>query len=495
MSSQSITYETCQYSVNNSCHSFSVLREIAMSEDQESPDFSHLPDVIWVRTFNYLPLADQRNLASTCHALHDVFNHPSLWSSQTIYIIGQEDNWTRGSSFGASHYLQLAKRYGKYFQNLTIIILGHLQQLSPQWERLFTEVGEQCRLESLTLELGRLTSRPFHLYGFAPKRTAVKAIISFVKNAFRMRHVHVRSWPMFQEIYDNPECNIFQAMMSNPKMKDLESLSVFMMDKKETEWSERRPILLSPTATTALVTHFSYLTYLGLRSPMITQELIEELAEPTRTRMKIFGIFVHYLSPQKYPGFGIPSVPSSSWTKLIQRCPELQVELTIFLRVSHLDLANMIKPEVPVTSLTFMKYSGIDPFILNSMYTIHHKTFTKFYSYCDSKEIDNELIEMVTKCKDLNEFVYYGDISVTTVTAIVEAAGARLQKFVVLEKNIQIPDQVEADDDEVIRMNEAGELVMVEFLKFHQSEDLRQEQLAEMRKRVSECLGYDWSPA
>ena len=141
-----------------------------------------------------------------------------------------------------------------------------------------------------------------------------------------------------------------------------------------------------------------------------------------------------------------------------------------------------------------MKYSGIDPFILNSLYTIHQKTVTKFYSYCDSKEIDIELIEMVTKCKDLKDFVYHGDISVTPVTEIARAAGERLQKFVVLEKNIQTPEEVDADDDEVIRRNEAGELVMVEFLKFHQSDDLRQERLAEMRKQVSECLGYDWSP-
>ena len=466
-----------------------------MSEEHPGgPDFSHLPDVIWVRTFSYLSLADQRNLATTCHALRDVFSHPSLWSNQTIYIFGQDDNWTRGVSFGANHYLTLAKRFGKYFQNLTIIIRGHLMQLSPEWEALFTEVGEQCRLESLTLEVGRLTSKPFHIYGFAPERTAVKSIISFVKNAFRMRHIHVRSWPMFQQIYDTPECNVFQAMMANPKIKDLESLSVFMTNKKETEWSERRPILLSPSATTELVSHFNNLTYLGLRSPMITLELIEQLAEPTRVRLKVFDIFVHYLNPQKYPGFEIPYVPSSSWARLVQRCPELQVELTIFLRVSHHDLANMIKPEVPVTSVTFMKYSGIDPFILNSLYTIHQKTVTNFYSYCDSTEIDNELIELVTRCKYLRDFVYHGDISVTSVTEIARAAGDRLQKFVVLDKNIQVPDDVEAGEDEVITMNEAGELVMAKFLKFHQSEDVRRERHTEMRKQVSTYLGYDWTP-
>ena len=465
-----------------------------MAEVKHLLDFSELPDVVWVKTFSYLSLHDQRQLASTCTALRNVFNHPSLWSNQTIYIMGQDYSWTRGTSFGASHYLQLAKRYGKYFQNLTIIILGHLQELTPEWEQLFTEVGEQCRLESLTLEVGRLTSRPFRIYGLAPKQTAVKAIISFVRNAFRMRHIHVRSWPMFEEIYENRECNIFKAMMANPKMKDLESLSVFMTDKTELEWSERRPILLTPEATIELVTHFNYLTHLGLRSPMITTQLIDVLADPTRTRLQVFDIFVHFLSPDNYPGFKIPSIPSSSWTKLNQRCPELKVDVTIFLRVSHLDLANMIKPEVPVTSLTFMKYSGIDPYILNSISTSHYRTFTKFYSYCDSSGIDAELVEMVTKCKGLSEFVYHGELSVETVRDIAKVGGERLQKFMIVEKNIQIPNEIEADDDEVIRRNEDGEIVMVEFLKFHQSEDVRQEKLLAACQQASEYLGYEWSP-
>ena len=465
-----------------------------MAEVQLQPDFSTLPDVVWVRTFSYLNLRDQNQLASTCHILRDVFRHPSLWSNQTIYIMGQDDNWTRGNCFGASHYLELAKRFGKYFQNLTIIITGHLQALTPEWEHLFTEVGEQCRLESLTLEVGHLTSRPFHLYGFAPKRTAVKALISFVQNAFRMRHIHIRSWPMFQELYEKKDCNIFQAMIANPKMKELESLSVFMTDKTEVEWSERRPILLSTDATLELVSHFKYLTSLALRSPMITKELIEELAEPTRARLKILDIFVHYVSPSKYPGFAIPLIPSSSWTKLLQRCPELKVELTVFLRVSHLDLVNMIKAEVPVSTLTFMKYSGIDPYILNSISTVHNQTFTKFYSYCESSEIDGELTDIVSKCKELSEFVYHGAISISSVIEIARVAGARLKKFVIKEKNIQIPDENEADDDEVIRRNEDGELVMVEFMKFHQSEEERHNKLLEMRKQVSHYLGYDWSP-
>ena len=465
-----------------------------MAEDAFQPDFSELPDVIWVRTFSFLSLRDQSNLASTCHALLDIFSHPSLWSNQKICIMGKDDNWTRGKCFGPNHCVELAKRFGKYFQNLTITILGHLQTLTPEWETLFTEVGAQCRLESLTLEVGRLTSRPFHLYGFAPKRAAVKALISFVQNAFRMRHFHIRSWPMFEEIYENKECNVFQAMIANPKMKELESLSIFTTDKAEVEWSERRPILLSADATLELVAHFKFLTRLALRSPMITQELVEELAEPTRTRLKILDIFVHYVNPSKYPGFAIPLIPSSSWAKLIQRCPELRVELTIFLHVSHLDLANMIKAEVPLSSLTFMKYSGIDPYILNSVSTAHNKTFTKFHSYCESSGIDSELLDIITKCEYISEFVYHGTIMVSNVTEIAKVGGERLKKFVIKEANIQIPDEIDVDDDEVIRRNEAGELVMVDFLKFHRSEDERTEKLLEMRKCVSKYLGYDWSP-
>ncbi len=49
-------------------------------------DFSHLPDVVWVRVMTYLQLQDRARVAGTCRALNSVFNHPSLWHTVSIQV-------------------------------------------------------------------------------------------------------------------------------------------------------------------------------------------------------------------------------------------------------------------------------------------------------------------------------------------------------------------------------------------------------------------------
>ena len=54
----------------------------------DGPDFSELPDVVWVNVMKFLSLPDRARVSQTCHALRDVFNHPSLWYSVEIYLLG-----------------------------------------------------------------------------------------------------------------------------------------------------------------------------------------------------------------------------------------------------------------------------------------------------------------------------------------------------------------------------------------------------------------------
>lgn len=50
----------------------------------EDPDFSELPDITWVKVLSYLDLLDRCHVARTCHALNDVFSHPSLWHTAKV---------------------------------------------------------------------------------------------------------------------------------------------------------------------------------------------------------------------------------------------------------------------------------------------------------------------------------------------------------------------------------------------------------------------------
>ena len=51
------------------------------------PDFSLLPDVVWVNVLTLLSLSDRNSVAQTCHALNAAFNHPTLWHTVDIYMV------------------------------------------------------------------------------------------------------------------------------------------------------------------------------------------------------------------------------------------------------------------------------------------------------------------------------------------------------------------------------------------------------------------------
>ncbi|WAQ98978.1 MGAP-like protein [Mya arenaria] len=210
----------------------------AADVDGTSPDFSSLPDVAWVRILQHLPLQDRARAARTCHALTDAFNHPSLWSTQTLHFLGNDDNFRRKAEAvtASNYYLALTKQFGQYFQHLTIKISGHLRKMAGELQELLIEVAENCRLESLTLDVGRQTSQFHTNYGFPPDTESIRVLAAFVRHAFRMKHLNIRSWPMFEGIITKDECNIFKALKSNEKLKkNLEKLTIFWLDERDAD--------------------------------------------------------------------------------------------------------------------------------------------------------------------------------------------------------------------------------------------------------------------
>ena len=67
------------------------MENLSLGDDDsamEGPDFSYLPDVVWVNVMKRLSLSERSRVSQTCHALLDVFNHPSLWYSVEITLLG-----------------------------------------------------------------------------------------------------------------------------------------------------------------------------------------------------------------------------------------------------------------------------------------------------------------------------------------------------------------------------------------------------------------------
>lgn len=465
------------------------------SEDTECtfPDFSTLPDVVWVRVLQYLPLVDRANVGYTCRALFQAFNHPTLWSTQSFLFLGQEHNFDRKSLpvTAARGYVELTEHFGQYFQNLAIKVSGHFTGLPENLKLVLEQVTEKCRLESLTLDIGKMTSRFHTKYGFPPDSSAMEILASFVRNAYRMKRLHIRSWPMFDKHLVRNECNVFKSMVSNQKLvKNLETLTLFWLEG--CEWTEREPLLLDPEETMTIIDHFKNLQCIGLRTPMIQMELVEMLASASRRKLETLKILVHFLDPQRKPKFRIPIVPSRIWQSLVNRNPDFRVEVAVCLNTPDIELSNILTPEVPVSVFRYMKYSRIDPMTLHKLTSLYAGTLTAFHSFCESDDVDQALMLLARQCPNLREIIYHGNIYCDTVTALAEIKGDQWKVFEMKSRNIKIRTEFDdVDEDEVLRRNAEGNLQQVALLRFHADDE---SQLEKMAADVSKALGRPWLP-
>lgn len=465
-------------------------------EDMErliGPDFSKLPEVAWVQIMSYLPLYEQYIVSQTCLALYDVFNHPSLWHTTKIKLFGSHDNYSRGYDkiLIPSKYTKLVNRFGNFFKHITLIILGYLNKFPDSWVSVMHELSKQCRLESLTLEIGQLTSS-YHIGGYQPSAKDLSALLSFVRHAFRLKHLQLKSWPMYPDSLSNKDLNIFEVLLQNPKLKDLESLNLFWC--KSTEWSERMPILPSPEATLPLVQNFRSLTRLSLRSPMLDKDIILELSKIRRTNLKLLQIFVHFTPGSSI--FKIPEISTSAWKQFVLANPEVEVECTMLQRTPHFELAAMLKPDCPLSAITFMKYSRCDSQIVTSLSDMYHRSLKKFACYCDPTCKESEVVSLVMRSPNLKHFVYYGHISCVSIEMLAELRGTQWQDFVIPSSCVTMPDVpvYDDDDDRVIAPGEDGEYYLVCLARFHQSVSADEERTKAMEQKVSAALQYNWKP-
>ncbi|OWF35582.1 F-box/LRR-repeat protein 21-like [Mizuhopecten yessoensis] len=461
---------------------------------ESGPDFSQLPEVVWVEIMSYLPLHQQYLVSQTCQVLYEIFNHPSLWHTMKIHLFGCTDNFSRAFRSKIcipNKYIKLINKFGKFFKQLTLSVTEYLNKFPEEWISIMQELSRQCRLESLTLEIGRLTSY-YHIDGYQPSENDIGTLVSFIQNAVRLKYFHIKSWPMYPSSLSNPDLNIFEVILKNPKLKDLETLSLFWC--KATEWSERMPILPSPEATLPIIHNFQHLKKLSLRSPMLDKDIILELSKPGRCKLKLLQVFVHF-HPEN-GNFKIPEIESSVWKQFVLANPGVEMECTVLVRTPHLELASMLKTDCPLTAITFMKFSRCDSQIVASLSEMYCRSLKKFACYCDPSCKENEVVSLAMRSPNLNQFVYYGPLSCESVEKLAQLHGTGWKEFVIPASCITVQDvpSYDDDDDRVIAPGEDGEYYLVGIARFHQSVHPDSQRKQEMQDKVSAALGYSWKP-
>jgi hypothetical protein len=464
--------------------------------DQIDPDFSDLPTIVWVNILDHLNLIDKYHVSVTCSKLNEAFNHPTLWRTMTLLVLGNIENYgLRSQVVIPAQNTKLVKHFGKYFQNLTFLISGHLNDDFGAWNDLVEEVTKQCRLETLTLYVGTMTSMR-HFTGYRSCSRNLIPLVNFVKNAFRLKTLNIMSWPMFPRNLENHDENIFEAAMVNPKLKALENLSLFWADANS--WTERQPILLSPRETVVFVNNFNNLRDLALRSPMMDENLLDALSQRHRNMLQRLRILVNYISNDS--DFEIPEISDRAWEKFALKNVGVQVELTIMSRVPLVELSNLLKPSCPLYVTNFMVYSRCDDNVVQYLTDKYKKTLTCFKSYGEDACFENELVNMVEKSPNLVQLVYHGNISCQNVERLAALRSRSWATFDILRENIyaeenDIDDMY--DEDQVIAKGPDGNYVLVAVLRLQQKEQSRlrkESREQDMIDDVSSHVGRKWFP-
>jgi len=467
-------------------------------------DLSSLPDPAWVNIMLRLSLADRGRVSQTCHTLNEVFNHPSVWFKVNITLLASLSDCA--STVNAypliipEKFTIMIRRFGAYFQDLTLKISGHVARIDQACEDVLTLLAETCRLKSLTLQVGELVSRSAMTLPLGSAKLNVLATI--LRKAFRLQSLQLVSWPMHPRTTD---FDVLQCLRDNEKIKELTDLSLFWCDPASKQWMSLNACLPSPKRTLDTVKHFASLRYLKLCSSMINDEVLSELCQPRRVRLSRLGLLVTYIGNDRKLAY--PRISNHVWKKLRTSCPSLTVELIFTNTFVHDELVSFLSSDIPLASVSFMKYSRYQNDTLAYIAESYSKTLQAFHDFGDGCDVDADsgLVTLVSRCSSLEVLVYNGKIKNTTVLQLARLREQRWKAFQINIKNIEIvypsPDGVAGSDDDVIRTDEYGSVCIVahlptqsEFYHTDQSEAQKLTILEALTTEVSQIIQQKWSP-
>ena len=170
-----------------------------------------------------------------------------------------------------------------------------------------------------------------------------------------MQSFSLKSWPIYPGL---KSVNVLKNLVENPKLVALEKLSLYYQNPERATWASLNAILPGPEEILTTVQHFQYLRSLSLRSTMLSEEIIYELSKSYHVPLEKLAVFVTY-SRNDGEG-GIPWISDKAWLDLKERSPGIKVEFSIMTRIPFVELAGLLKPEIPVAGLGFMRYSRCD---------------------------------------------------------------------------------------------------------------------------------------
>ncbi|XP_052077981.1 F-box/LRR-repeat protein 21-like [Mytilus californianus] len=337
-----------------------------------------LPIELIIHILQFLPLSSKYRASMVCHSMYNVFYDPELWRQYELFIEGDKDTpmYSDYMIMKAKKAKILISKFGKYFKILIINLHGHLKGMRKDWHPVLLKLSNQCSLEKLILKVGTFSPGCESLRKIIPRppKEDMIALLSLIRNAERIKQLDIQCWPFLPDYPEDQD--IIKVIVRNPTFHRLEHLSILWPESRQM-LSVYQPTLPNKRMVLQLVSHLKNLKSLGLRSTMLSNDLLKEFAHCERVdKIQLMKIYVTH--GKSNPQFHIPFIDPSSRKRLTDINPNFSVNCWVIPRVQVAVLSNMLTFDCPLSRVVFLEWSRVNDLILESITTKYSKTLKRF---------------------------------------------------------------------------------------------------------------------
>ncbi|KAK7106323.1 F-box/LRR-repeat protein 21-like [Littorina saxatilis] len=452
-----------------------------VEENDGGPDFSHLPDLVWVSVFQLLSLADRFRLSQVNWFFNTLFHDGAVWRQATIsftkalvhgYFYMARDKLTLPETDK-----KLARKFGHFYRDVTLRVRGRPEEMEDDTRQILSHLLQTWRLETLTLDIGDREWGNRYQGVESINETLLTSVVLVLREATSLRALHVLHWPHSYLI--NDDTHQLHQMLSAAECHKLKSLRL-----PRTSENSVSTLPAPGELAVSVVSKFRCLRHLHVTSDMLSDALFKALVKSRDVRLEQMSVEVNGFWSTGFLEHLLSPLP---WSTLTACNPEFVVAMTISADVPEFAFAQFLVPEIPLVGITF----DINCHCYRKAFQLMHQycdTLRSFRCFSDPQDCELELLDMVRTCTHLQHLLYHGDISDYNVLKLAECGGRRWGEFSFLWRNIEKTQKRPTPFNLVSTIT-----------GHHNDDDLNRVQTeeevkAEFCQQVSQRLGFPWEP-
>ena len=451
-----------------------------IKKEAELPDFSTLPDVVWVAILQMLTVPDRYHLSLTCSKLYLLLSHPSTWKSVTLELPNQHcfdhDDMSRSRGMILPWQQVMVEKYGRCVQDFTLRLEAF--ELHPESYGILQSLAKTGGLKRCVIQTSNVPDGQIFHDLSRSKGPSVYTLMEDLSSCLSEHlHLDVTSSGVNADMYDD----IIRRSSSDLRCKHLRSFTVPFSDYTEREIVDRtslgHDLQDTQAPTSVVVSRFPSLQHLSLSECHISEKLLYALADMSNRCCQLSTLTIDFAACDSDEEDEVCELSSQAWSQLASSCPCLQV-FCYFQRPHKLD--KIFKPEAPLVSIEIdsMGEKLISPSKFLSFCVDHCDTLESLkYSVEEDINVFDDLypdelpvVSIATYCPKLMRLQYGGLIHRADVIKLAEM-DRRWEKFAIHENYILRDNQAEWEDC----LTEEDRAM-----------------LEEVRQTVSQHLGYHW---